>query len=811
MSMHDRAVQGRMAVAMRVMAVAVPVAAQQAAWGADPGEPPKVAWAAPRGETLLLLEAVVNGAATGHLLTVSRDAAGRMSARAAELRSVRIRLDGVTDGALVPLATLPGVAARYDEAGQRLLLQAEPDMLATHVLGLQGQETRVDLDRVSHTPGVVLNYSLYGSLQDGRTHRAANVELAGMTRVGVLSSGMLYNSDGVRGDGSARQVRLDTAWRIIDAKAIRSYTAGDFVSNALAWSNSVRLAGVQIASAFEQRTDIVTTPLPRFSGAAALPSSLDLYVNQQRVYSGEVPAGPFDIRSLPYIANGDVRLVTTDALGRQVETTRAYYYVPGQLRAGLSQYSLDVGVPRWNYGARSDDYDDAVFATGSWRHGWSDALTLEGHAEASTDGLANAGAGMVRGLGGHGALTASLAGSQYRGRTGAQGALTLEGRVAGVRIYASTRRQSPDYADVARVSLLRQRQREAARQGTVAEWGDASAVASRLERLGFTFMPQWLPSTSINLNYSGMRTRQSRYRTMSVTVSRPLSPSANLQASAFKDMDGRGATGIYVGLTFLLDGQASVTASARRDGGRDSVGVQAVSQTGMRQGDVGWGLSNQQYEGGDAIRSAYASYRAPAALLRVQADEAYGRGRGSVQADGALVAAAGGLYAANRIGQAFAVVTQAGPGVEIRQGGVAMGRTDERGTMLLPDIRPYSAQQVFIDAATLPDGWEAARTELVAMAAYRHGAVLDFGARRVQAAVVTLRDRAGQAPPVGSPVRLEGGDETVVGYDGQVYVRGLSERNVLTVDLGKAGRCTARFAYDRAGPAQPQLGPVPCL
>ena len=43
-------------------------------------------------------------------------------------------------------------------------------------------------------------------------------------------------------------------------------------------------------------------------------------------------------------------------------------------------------VFRYNYGLYSNDYDDATFASGAIRYGYSNSLTLSGGAEASTDG-----------------------------------------------------------------------------------------------------------------------------------------------------------------------------------------------------------------------------------------------------------------------------------------------------------------------------------------------------------------------------------------------------------------------------------------
>ncbi len=168
------------------------------------------------------------------------------------------------------------------------------------------------------------------------------------------------------------------------------------------------------------------------------------------------------------------------------------------------------------------------------------------------------------------------------------------------------------------------------------------------------------------------------------------------------------------------------------------------------------------------------------------------------------------MFAANRIGNGFVVVKNAGPDTEVIQGGVRMGKADGAGRMLLPEVQPYYRQQIFIDPATLPDGWEPVSTERVAVTGFRQGAVVDFGAKLVHGAVLVLNDKDGVPIPPGYVVQIDGGDSAVVGYDGEAYVRGLHPGNRLSIDLGPAGVCTASFAYDRQGLTQPRIGPVLC-
>jgi len=50
-----------------------------------------------------------------------------------------------------------------------------------------------------------------------------------------------------------------------------------------------------MATEFNIRSDLVTMPLPSVSGSAAMPSSMDVYINNLHRDSSELPAGPYRI------------------------------------------------------------------------------------------------------------------------------------------------------------------------------------------------------------------------------------------------------------------------------------------------------------------------------------------------------------------------------------------------------------------------------------------------------------------------------------------------------------------------------------
>ena len=94
---------------------------------------------------------------------------------------------------------------------------------------------------------------------------------------------------------------------------------------------------------------------------------------------------------------------------------------------------------------------------------------------------------------------------------------------------------------------------------------------------------------------------------------------------------------------------------------------------------------------------------------------------------------------------------------------------------------------------------------------YRAGLVARFPVNQESAAIVVLHRPDGSPPPVGATVALEGSEASaVVGYDGEVYLRGLQDgANRLNVTW-RDGECTAGFSVEMTGGTLPRLGPYTC-
>lgn len=196
------------------------------------------------------------------------------------------------------------------------------------------------------------------------------------------------------------------------------------------------------------RPDLVTYPLPSVSGSAAVPSTVDVLVNGNRMLSQQIAAGPFQIPQLPVVSGaGTISMTVTNALGQPTVVNLPFYASSTLLAPGLQSYSAQAGLVRLNWGLLSDDYT-APAASTTYRRGLFDMVTVETSAEGTT-GTAMAGAGVVINLANLAVMNLAASGSTGSGQTGKPLAAGIQRISKAFSIGVSATVADHDYRDVA--------------------------------------------------------------------------------------------------------------------------------------------------------------------------------------------------------------------------------------------------------------------------------------------------------------------------------------------------------------------------
>jgi len=716
------------------------------------------------------------------LIVRFREQDGHLFIKGKDLNTIGVKTDvlDIHDDAEVSLESIQGLSYQYDPSSQTVDLKFSDQIHKRYSI-----DTRepVQIPAASSSRGLLINYDAFAQT-DAAGQLALWNELRYFDPNGTLSSTgitQVYS-------GQSRYLRYDTSWSVSRPQTLTTMQFGDTISSSLDWSRSVRMGGFQWRSNFAIRPDLVTFPVPSISGSAVVPSSVDLYINGIRQYSGTVPNGPFLLNNVPGITGGgQATVITRDALGRTISTSVPIYVDTRMLASGLSSYSFEVGFLRRSYGINSFDYSSRPATSGSVRHGISDALTLEGHAEA-TSGLYNVGAGVLVRLGMAGVLSSSLSAST--------------GHLAGTQLGLGYQLIQPLF------SINMQTLRAYGRYGDLAARdGTPVSSATDLATLSFPFMKR----QTLSISYTGYRFQQvpvSNIGSMSYSIS--FGNLASMTLSAFRDFRQHSTQGIFVGLNLGLGNNVSVNSSAGRQNGQSNY---AVNATRPPDYDGGWGWGVQAGGAGSAdYQQVQTQYIGRYGETTAVAQNADGHTTGSLDVNGSIVLMDGAVRPARRISDGFALVSTNGvAGIPVLHDNRPIGLTDGSGYLLVPDLNSYQRNQLSIDSTKLPVDARIASTSMDLVPKSGSGVLAEFSISRYSAATVVLQGPDGKVLPPGTPVHHEeSGRDTVVGYDGLTFIDHLQRDNHLMIVRG-ALHCTTDFTYERPqNNSLPTLGPFVC-
>lgn len=739
-------------------------------------------------ETVLFVTVTVNGDTDDTALTkVRRDARGEFSFDRAGLAPLRFDLSKLPTGSWVPASAMGPAQVAYDPGTQTMALTVPPGMLMAS--SLSGPHA----DRVHVSPsswGALFNYQAYAvNDQTGKNGLYSLFgEVRGLSPYGVLDNTGLFTSV----QGRQQFMRYDTYWTNAWPDKMLTARVGDLTTGGLAWTSPVRMAGFQISKSFTLRPDLITFPVPSFSGTAAATSAVDLYINNSKQYTGQVVSGPFTLSTVPTTtgaATADV--VVHDALGRNVVQHLNFYIEPRMLAKGLDDYSFEVGFLRRYYGVEQAAYDRLPALSGVYRRGLSDRFTFETHLEGGgADHVAVAGAGGLWTLPAQmGVVNVSVLDDLTTG-----GAQLSFG-------YANLRQRAGVYGNVS---------------GTVGRYHDLSSLpgyeASPLQWQVGASMPLGRKG-SLSLNYLGALATpglaDSRRQTVGMTFStQPLS-NLNLFLSASRDLGSIKATTVMVGISLSFGNGVSIDSSVSHStqDGLTNVNVSAQRQPPYDEG-FGWQVigHNNPYSG-----SATGRYR------NAYIDGSLGIGQqdkttqAQLNLSGSVLWMDHDVLPGRNVSNGFALVATGYPNVPVERENRPVGVTNRHGHVLVNDLNPYQDSLITIDPRQLPAGVDVGQLSQKVSPKANAGAIVRFDVKPVNGALLTLQQPDGKPVPMGSTVQMDtpGSLPQIVGYDGAVFVTGLSTHNTVHVTTGNGG-CTLSFDYKDSPSKLPHLGPFTC-
>ena len=716
---------------------------------------------------------------------------GRLFAGAKDLQLWRLRLPDINPltfygDDFYALDALRGLTFKLDESTQSLAMQVPPRLFEATLLN--GQE--IDFSAPSPaSPGGFINYSLSANHAEGLTNSTGSLDLSGFGSWGSAQTRIL----GLDLNNQARAIRLESTWTRDKPMELTRLRFGDAISGASSWGGVVRFGGIQWVTDFSLQPGFMTSPRPEISGESALPSTVELYVDNLLRMRREVPSGPFTIQDLPVInGQGDAQLVVRDILGREQVITKPFFTSSRLLKQGLQSYSYELGFVRRNFGIDSNNYG-RLMAVGTHRLGFTEKFTGEFHGELLGN-QQSVGLGGVLLSPAAGILSGTLAMSNSKKGVGGLLGLGFQHQSGNFSVGMNTQLTSQNFA-----KLGLQSEKLAPRH--------ISQMVVKMGANGFG-------SFAVNYTQQAFRDMED-YKSVSGSYFREVAGIGNLSAFVIRYLNGEAKTVFGLNFSMNLDlgkrRSANINVSAKP--GRNNANLQL-----NRRLPAGSGVGYRLVSGlGDTDRrEAEVSLQNRVGSYSLAAGQSQGQTAFRGSASGGVAFLGGSSFFSRRITDSFALVQVPGyADVGIYADNQLSTRTDSKGNALLTGLRSYQKNLVRIEQSDIPLDAQIDTLQLDAVPYFRSGLVLKFPVKRSRGALLTVVLENGEPLPAGAQVQIIGdnileNELFPTGMRGEVYLTGLETDNQLRVTW-KEQSCEFALPFPETTDPLPHLGTYICV
>lgn len=652
-------------------------------------------------------------------------------------------------------------------------------------------------------PALITNYDW---LLTRNSYGSSSSSAVGLNIEHVLSFGALrFNqswayakSRGLTGLGASG---APSAWRRIDSFAqfdqpeqARTWVMGDQTTSPPGLARPVRSFGLTLRRNFESRPEMSTQPRPSLSGYTVQPSTYELYVDSFKRGAGSLEEGRFDFASaVDGMASGEVRVVMTDALGRETVVIAPFFFSAAQLGADVSDYMVHIGKQRNALSGQRADYGETLMQA-EYGRGISDAWTLRGSAEA-TKSLNVLSLRSAHSLWGRAALLVDAAGSRSNEMgSGRMLNLQLNGRWESLFWGASTTRRTAAFLQIGDTQdgqgVQRKEQTSLSIGLRPSQGSSLSLLATRERRFDGSKLTTWRPSFSYSLT---------RFQRLSLTASF-LNDKGDINRSVFLGWTYRTAASDHLAQVTINtnNGQRSATASVERPFDLSSpmrYRVAASQDNGLfsqtaSEGFWGYRGESVETELGVQARSSNGSH---SLLLESQGT-------------GTLVAVSAGVFASSRARDS-AVLVKVGDmnGVRVSDSATTTS-TNSAGWALLPSAMGFLRNRFVIEGSDIPIEADFQGEPVEVVPWPKSVVLINTKVEQIEGSSWIIQ-QGGAPAPLATRVVISDGETAFVGKGGALYLPFDAVGKSVKATLPSGLACVISFPRrpDAASRAEPLL------
>ncbi len=567
-----------------------------------------------------------------------------------------------------------------------------------------------------------------------------------------------------------RLVRLDSFLRIDDISNIKEIYFGDVYLQNFIWNYYLRIGGFRVGTNYNLRPDIITYPLPNFAGKIAVPSSIDIFVENAKVFSQNLEPGPFEIKDIPVITpEGNIRVVIRDILGREKIVEIPYATDRKLLKKGLKDYFFTAGFLRKGYLSKSFEYSKFVINS-EYRKGLTNNLTggvsfyFQG-----LDGL-NTGFGIYYLLGKFGLLSPNFSFSydKRKSSTGFQYGVGYSKNFKFLRLKLSAIKSSNNFFMPSNV------------YGQPKDYYNAFIGLSLLKFgfINFSYVKRtyfnYPVSTNLNISYT-----KNLFKRVNVSLS------YNIYKSETNNKSLRFSLNIPLGKSYYSSLSFQKNESQRKYSLTFNKQYNSFDKFFFR-GRIDKTQDYNNFYGNVNYHTKYATLYSETSYSSSFSNSLSYR----IGLQGSLIRLGGKFFLRRAAQDSFGIVKIEPPleNVKVLVNNRVAGETDKDGTLFIPTLYPYYPNEVSIDPSSL-DVKTYIDKNVVTFVPYKsHGYLIKFKAVKMNSVRLRIKFPDGTFPEPGIRFYVDGKKIGIVGYKGKAFIENISVgEHTATIDYGYTG------------------------
>lgn len=524
--------------------------------------------------------------------------------------------------------------------------------------------------------GGFLNYSLLYSRDEVEDEFNTLAEIGIFKDYWLFKNSFVYKNNPL--DTENKFLRVESVFELEFPDKFWRLTLGDTTTPSNSLNNSLRFGGLSFGTNYTSRPDFVYWNSPVLQGSAAVPSTVDLYLNGVKLYQENVAPGSYSLPTSGLLnKSGNAQIVVEDILGNRTVRNFPIYINSRLLKPNLDEFNISIGKLRYGYDEVESDYRD-LFGKFLYRRGINNYTTL-GTDMLYSDKVQNVGMLWTQAIKNYVLLDTVLSGSQTDENTGYAGSLGVSRDFTNWSVGIQSQLYSKEYRYLDFADVLSYKKMTNIFYLTVANLG-------YFDSLGMSYIDQtYYKNDELSLDDR---------KVLNMSVGKKITPKLDFTLGYFKDFGDDKDSGFNIAFNYNWGDRRRVNLEhySQNESTRLNYTKTTIGQEGF---DYTVGINHID---NDVNLNGYGLWKTNIGDLRLSHDE-YRDGRLSqINFNGALVWLGNQVALTKYVNNAFALLnTSDHADLDIYRSSSLVGKTDPKGYMFVHNIIPYIQYDLSFD------------------------------------------------------------------------------------------------------------------